>query len=188
MKIKVGVSNRHVHLTDNTFIKLFGNVEITKRNDLNQLGEFASNFTVTLKTEKSTIDNVRVLGPFREYDQVEISLTDAYKLGVKPPMRTSGVIEDSGSIILVGVLGEVKLEKGLIIAERHVHMTEERAIDLGLKNDQAVAIKIEGPKRGVIEAYVKTSKNGFLEIHLDTDDANAFMLKNDDEVEMICGK
>lgn len=188
MIIKVGVSNRHVHLTKDTFVKLFGDVELTKRNDLNQIGEYASEFVVTIKTEKSTIDNVRVLGPLRDYDQVEISVTDAYKLGVKPPVRASGDVNGSSSITLVGKLNEVTLEKGLIIAERHVHMNEETAKELDLENDQPVAIKIEGQKRGVIEAYVKISEKGFLEIHLDTDDANAFLLKNGDEVEMICGK
>lgn len=185
MKINVGVSNRHVHLTKETFVKLFHHDEITKRNELNQIGEFASNFTITLKGEKGEIENVRILGPFRDYDQVEISVTDSYKLGIKPPVRRSGELDNSSSLVLIGEAGEVKLDNGVIISERHVHMTEKQATELNLVDKQAVVIKIEGIKRGVIEAYVKTSPGAFLELHIDTDDANAFMLKNGDEVEMI---
>lgn len=188
MKVTVGVSARHAHLTKETFNKLFGDVEFSKRNDLNQIGEFASDYTVTLKTEKSEINNVRVLGPFRNYDQIEISLTDAYKLGVKPPVRRSGVLEDSGSITLVGSVGEVILENGLIIAERHVHMNKEKAQELNLQDKDEVTLKVDGFKAGTMQANVKISDNAYFEIHLDTDDANAFMLKNGDEVELICGK
>ncbi len=185
MKITVGVSARHAHLTESTFRKLFGNVEFSKRNDLNQIGEFASNYTVTLKTEKSMIENVRILGPFREYDQVEISLTDAFKLGVKPPVRRSGVLEDSEGVTLVGNIGETKIENGLILAERHVHMNNEKALELGLKDKDVVTIKVEGVKAGTMEANVKVSDNAYYELHLDTDDANAFGLSNNDEVELI---
>ncbi len=188
MKINVGVSNRHAHLTEETFVKLFGHNKITKRNDLNQIGEFASDFTVDLKTEKGTLERVRILGPFRDYDQVEISVTDSYKLGIKPPVRASGDVKDSASGTLIGEIGEVKLDTGIIIAERHIHMTEKQALEFGFVDKQAVVIKIEGIKRGVIEAFVKISSKAFLEIHLDTDDANAFLLKNGDEVEMILNK
>ncbi len=188
MELNVGVSNRHCHLRRDTFVKLFGDVELTKRNELNQIGEYASDYTVTIKTDKDQIDKVRVLGPNREYDQIEISLTDAYKLGVKPPVRSSGKLEGSEGVTLIGTVGTVNIEYGLIIAERHVHMNPSIASELGVKNGEAVAIQIEGAKRGVIEAFAKISDNGFFEIHLDTDDANAFMLKNGDKVELVCGK
>lgn len=185
MKINVGVSNRHCHLTEETFKQLFGDVEITKRNDLNQIGEFASDFTVTIKTEKSTIENVRVLGPFRPYNQVEVSLTDAYKLGVKLPVRASGNLDNSGTITLIGTEGPVTLNNALIVAERHIHMTPSIASELGLTNGQKVNVKIDGEKQGTIEVFTKISDNAYFELHLDTDDANAFMLKSGDSVELI---
>lgn len=188
MKLNVGVSARHIHLTEEVYNQLFGDNEIEKRNDLNQKGEFASLVSVSLKGEKGSIENVRVLGPFRNYNQIEISKTDAHKLGVNPPVRASGDLADSSPITLVGPNGEVYLEKGLIIAERHVHMTEEQARELGLQNKQKVLVQIDGEKAGTIEAYVKISANAFFEIHLDTDDANAFLLKNGDEVKLLCGK
>jgi len=186
MKTKVGISNRHVHLTEEVYNKLF-NEELTKRNDLNQPGEFASNMMVTLKTDKGEINNVRVLGPLRNYNQVEITKTDAYKLGINPPVRKSGDIKHTPGITLIGPLGKVNLNEGVIIAERHVHMTKEDASKYGFSNEEKVNINISSIKPGIIEAHIKIKDQSCTELHLDTDDANAFMLNNEDVVE-VCGK
>ena len=184
MKIPVGISNRHIHLEKEIYDLLFDE-EMTKRNDLNQPGEFASNQVLTIKTDKSKIDNVRILGPFRDYNQVEISKTDAYLLGINPPVRKSGETENSSSITLVSSKGEVSLDNAVIIAERHIHMTNDFANQNNFFNNQKLYIKIDGEKPGIIEVKVKTSDMAFLELHLDTDDANAFLLKNNDEVEIV---
>ena len=116
MKVSIGVSNRHVHLTREHFKILFGEgKELEKRNDLTQPGQFASTSIVTIKTDKSEIENVRVLGPFRAYTQVEISKTDDYKLGLNPPIRDSGNLKGSSPITIIGPSGVVDLEEGCII-------------------------------------------------------------------------
>lgn len=191
MKIKVGVSARHAHLTKETYFKLFGHENISKKNDLNQIGEFASNETLIIKTEKNMIEKVRVLGPFRDYDQVEISRTDAINLGINPPVRRSGNIDNTPGITLIGSLGTIILGKGVIIAERHIHMSEEMALKYNLQNNSLIKVIISGTKgilkdevKEIIYAFLKISANAYLELHIDTDDANALALQNGDEVEI----
>lgn len=179
----IAVSNRHVHLTKETYEMLFDE-PISIKKPLNQIGEFASMQTLTIKSPKSSMENVRVLGPFRKYNQVEISKNDAYKLGLNPPVRQSGDLEDSETITLIGPKGEVTLNNACIIAERHIHMNERKAEELGLKNEDLVRIKVDNDKGGIMEAFVKISSNGFYEIHIDTDDANCFLLSTGDEVEI----
>lgn len=179
----IAISNRHVHLTKETYNLLFDE-PISIKKPLNQIGEFASFQTVTLKTAKNCIENVRVLGPFRKYDQVEISRNDAYKLGLNPPVRQSGDLEDSETITLIGPKGEVTLNQACIQAERHVHMNPRKASELGLKNEDLVKLIVANDKGGIMEAFVKVSDNGFYEVHIDTDDANCFLLNNGDEVEL----
>lgn len=184
IKVPVGVSNRHLHLTKEVYDKLFTE-ELTVKNYLNQPGEFASNQTVTIKTAKASIENVRILGPFRNYNQVEISKSDAYLLGLNPPVRTSGDLENCETITLVHNDKSITLENACIIANRHIHMNNEKALELGLTNNQEVNVKINGDKSGVITAYTKITDNGYFEMHIDRDDANAFLLNNNDEVEII---
>jgi len=181
MKIKVGVSNRHIHLKQEDLDVLFG-YELSKRNDLNQPFEFASNEVLTIKTDKDIIENVRVLGPVRNYTQIEISKTDAYKLGINPPVRNSGDLNDSEVVTLIGPKGSIKTN-GCIIATRHIHITHEDKIKYGFKDK--VLVKINGDKKGIIEVNIKESDKAYFELHLDTDDANAFLLKNGDEVEIV---
>ena len=183
MKITVGVSARHIHLTKENFIKIFGYEELTKFKDIKQPGLFAAEETVTLKTDKFEIENVRILGPFREYNQAEISLTDAYKFKVNPKVRRSGDVENTDSITVVGPNGEVDIP--VIIANRHIHISSAQAKELNVKDKQKVAVKIGGEKPGVIIAEYKVSEEAYFELHLDLDDANAFMLHQDDEVEII---
>ncbi len=185
MKISVGVSNRHVHLTEEDYKILFGDAPFTKRNDLNQPGMFASELTVTIKGSKRSIDNVRVLGPLRSYTQVEISKTDAYTLGVNPPVRNSGEVSDADIITIIGPNGELT-KKAAIIAARHIHVDKKIREEKGLVGISKVSVRIPGEKSGIIDnVYLKDSDEAYFELHLDTDDANAFLLKQDDEVEII---
>ena len=181
--ISVGISNRHVHLTEEMYNKLFDE-PIEKRNDLHQIGQFAAKQTLTLKNGDKVIENVRVLGPFRKYNQIELSKKDARGLGLNPPVRTSGDLENTPSITLVTKKSEVTID-GVIIADRHVHMNPIDAEKYGVVNGQKVRIEIPGDKSGVIDAYIKISDDGYYELHVDTDDGNAFLLNDNDILKMI---
>jgi len=182
-KINARVSNRHVHLTKETYEKLFDE-EIIKKYNLNQVGEFASEQVLIIRIGDKKIENVRVCGPFRKYNQIEISKRDARFLEVNPPVRRSGDIDDSLNIILETEKGSVETN-GLVIANRHIHMNYEDASKYGVKDKQIVKIKIANDKSGIIDAEIKITDNGYYEFHIDTDDANAFLIEDNDEVEMI---
>ena len=187
MKVNIGISNRHVHLKKEHVDILFGQ-ELTKLRDLVQLGQYACNEVVTLKTPKGEISKVRVLGPVRNYTQVEISKTDAYKLGLNPPVRTSGDLSDSEAITIIGPKGEVSIKEGCIIANRHIHMNPKTAHDLGYINDQRVSVRIDTIKGGIMEnVHIKVTDDGVLEMHIDTDDANAFLIEKGMTGEIIDG-
>ena len=183
-KIKIGISNRHMHITKETYDFLFDE-PLTKKQELHQIGEFASNQVVTIKTEKNCIKNVRIVGPFRNYNQVEISQSDSYKLGINPPVRHSGHLENSETITVESDKGEITLKNACILASRHVHMNDALAKELKLEENQKVQIKIEGEKSCLLDAYVKISENGYFECHIDRDDANATGIKNEEEVLML---
>ena len=185
MNISVGVSNRHVHLNSEDYKVLFGDTELTKRNDLKQPGTFASELTVTIKGTKRSIENVRLLGPLRSYTQVEVSKTDSYSLGIDPPVRTSGDLEGASEITIIGPCGEVT-KNCAIIANRHIHVDKKIREEHGLVGVDKVKVRVLGEKGGIIDnVYLKDTEEAFFEIHLDTDDANAHMLKQDDLVEII---
>jgi len=185
MKVSVGISNRHVHLSNDDYQVLFENMEMSVRNNLKQPGQFASNLTVDIKTKKDIIKKVRVLGPTRGYTQVEISKTDAYKLGINPPVRDSGNLAGASLITIIGPTGEISKEAA-IIANRHIHVNRKIREDNGLMGVEKVKVKISGEKGGILDdVYLKDMDEAYFELHLDTDDANAFLLKNDDEVEII---
>ena len=185
MKINVGVSNRHVHLNNDDYKLLFGDRELTKRNDLTQPNTFASELTVTIKGPKRSIENVRVLGPNRSYTQVEVSKTDAYTLGINPPVRNSGDLFDASEITIIGPNGEIT-RNATIIASRHIHVDKNIRREHNLEGIEKVSVKIGGEKPGIIEnVYLKETEEAYFEMHLDTDDANAFLLKQNDEVEII---
>lgn len=187
MKITVGVSNRHVHLSKENLEILFGSdYELEKVKDLTQPGQFASSALVTIKTEKNEISRVRVLGPVRNYTQVEISKTDAFKLGLNPPVRNSGDLEGSENITIIGPKGEVYAKESCIIAARHIHLLPEQIKEYGLEGRETVDVKLNGEKGGIISnVYLKAADNSFFEMHLDTDDANAHLVKNGDIAEII---
>ena len=187
MKVSIGVSNRHVHLNHEHLNILFGeNYELEKKNYLNQPGQFSTNSLVTLKTSKDEINNVRVLGPIRNYTQVEISKTDAYKLGINPPVRNSGDIGGSAGITIIGPKGKIDLKEGCIIATRHIHILPSQVKAYNLEGIEKVNVKINGEKGGIItNVYLKVSDESYFEMHLDTDDANAHLVKNGDIGEIL---
>lgn len=189
MNINVGVSARHVHVTEETVGKLFGdNYKLTKVKELSQPGQYACQETVTIQTEKGSIENVRILGPFRPYDQVELSRTDAFKLGINPPVRDSGNMEDSAPITLIGPVGSVALVHACIIAVRHIHLTKEEANKYDLHMEK-VSVKVSGDKGGILHnVHLKVSDEYAFELHLDTDDANAHLLSQGDTVEIMKGQ
>lgn len=184
MKVKVGISNRHIHLTEDAYRLLFEK-NLTKKNDLNQPGEFAADETLTIENNGKKIENVRIVGPFRNYNQVEISARDAKQLGINPPIRKSGDLNDAVDLIITSDKGSYQLKNCCIIANRHIHMSQKLADTLRVKDNQEVKILVPGVKGGVLTAFVKISENGFFELHIDTDDANALLLNNGDEVELI---
>jgi len=187
MEVKVGVSNRHVHLCERDLKILFGeDYELEVKKMLVQPGQFASNSLVTIKTEKSEIPNVRVLGPVRSYTQVEISKTDAFKLGVNPPVRDSGDLEGSAAVTLIGPNGSIDLEKGCIIANRHIHITPSEVHEYGFDGLKSVNIKVPGEKGGILyNVFLKVDENYAFELHIDTDDANAHFIKSGDVLEIV---
>ena len=170
MEVSVGVSNRHVHLSHEDFKILFKEKELEVRNMLKQPEQFASTLTVTIKTMKGSIPNVRVLGPNRDYTQVEISKTDAYKLGINPPIRTSGDLAGAVEVVIEGENGSI-VRNACILANRHIHVDKEIREKNGLIGINQVKVKINGEKPGIIEnVYLKDSEKAYFELHLDTDD------------------
>lgn len=181
MEVILGVSNHHIHLTKKDFKVLFGDVPLEVLRKVRQPNQFASTFCVTLKTEKGTIENVRVMGPCREYTQVEISRTDAYILGLHPPIRTSGHLKESSPITIIGSKGTLHLKEGCILADRHIHLLPKQAELYGLSDLEEVDVLLPGPKGGILfHVQLRVSENSYFEMHLDTDDANAHMVKNGD--------
>lgn len=184
MIIQVGVSARHVHLSKQDLQLLFGeDYKLTKKADLTQPGQFASEETVTIKGSKSSIERVRILGPVREQTQVEISLTDSFKLGINAPLRLSGDLKDAGEVTIIGPNGEIK-RNAAIVAARHIHATPDDAKKYGLTQNSIISLKIKGEREGILDNIkVRINDNFFFETHIDTDEANAFLIKNGDKVE-----
>lgn len=184
MEVKIAISARHVHLTKEDFEYLFGKEKLTKLKDLTQTGEYASNEMVSLITEKGKIDNVRIIGPLRSYTQVEISKTDSYKLGLNPPVRSSGDLTNS-SFITIEHNGKVITKECCIIANRHIHVNSKDLDKYNLKDGEVVKLKVSGIKGGILDnVIIKSSDKYVLEAHLDVDDGNAHLI-NSGEVGVI---
>lgn len=182
MKVMIGVSNRHIHLTKQDLETLFGiGYQLQVLKPIKQPGQFAAVEKVIIKTQKSQIDNVRILGPVRNYSQVEISKTDAYQLGIDPPIRESGDIKGSESITIIGPKGQVYLKEGCIIATRHIHISPKQIELYGLAGRNSVDVFVEGEKSAILKnVSLKISDPAYYELHIDTDDANANGIKNED--------
>ncbi|QGG53885.1 phosphate propanoyltransferase [Lysinibacillus pakistanensis] len=178
--IPIGISARHIHLKQEHVEHLFGKGEqLTAKKMLSQPGQFAANETLMVVGPKGSISNVRVLGPARSLTQVEVSHTDAIALGIQPPIRESGNIAGSASCTLVGPKGSLYLHEGVIIAQAHIHMSPEEASELTVFDGEYVSIKTQGIRPVTFHhVKVRVSERYRLEMHIDTDEANAGFLKS----------
>jgi len=184
--VPVGLSNRHVHLSQEHIDALFGEgYELTKFKDLSQPGQFACNEKIEVVGPKGSL-TMRVLGPARKTTQIEVSLTDGFVLGVKPPVRDSGDLAGSPGGTIKGPKGEAVIEEGIIAAARHIHMHTSDAERFGLKDKDRVSVKVEG-ERGLVfnNVLARAHETYALEFHLDIDEGNGAGLKNGMEVEII---
>jgi acetate kinase len=174
-KIPIEVSAHHVHLARAEMELLFGSgSELTHRSDLSQPGQFACEETIDLVGPKGRVDRVRVLGPFRGESQIEISMTEEFKLGIKAPIRASGDLDGSPGITLEGKKGACKVQQGVICSLRHIHMSPEDALSFGLKDRDIVSVRVEGERTLVFEdILVRVHPDFRLSMHIDTDEANA---------------
>ena len=176
MKVLVETSARHVHVTDEHLAVLFGEgYQLTKKKDLSQPGQFASNERVDIVGPKGVMPNVSILGPTRKASQVELSLTDARKIGIAAPVRESGDLEGTPGCVIKGPAGEVSLGNGVIAAKRHIHFTPEDAEKFGVKDSQIVSVKIETADRTTTfgDVVVRVSPSYAAAMHIDTDESNA---------------
>lgn len=173
--IPLGVSNRHVHLSAEDYSRLFPGHPISEKKGLLQPGQYAAEQTVTLVGPKGQLKNVRLLGPLRSTSQVEISRTDARTLGIAAPLRMSGNLKGTPGIRLVSPFGELELTSGVIVAQRHIHMSPLDALILRVAHGDSVSVAIEGTDRRLIfdNVAVRVSPDMRLEMHIDTDEANA---------------
>ena len=181
MKIRVGVSNRHIHLCKKDADMLFGtDYEFKKRNDLSQVGEYACEEVVKVSTSKGEFPYVRVLGPLRDYTQVEISQDDAMVLGIDPPIRDSGDLENSESVWLEGPNGKIYKENCCIRANRHIHCN--KLDNIGHNNRDIVKVNVNG--KIMDDVHIKMGDNFKLELHIDKSDALLYGLNNGDYIEI----
>ena len=186
--IPVGISNRHIHLSREHVDILFGKgYELTKLKDLSQPGQFACKEQLTIVgPSMRAIEGVRVLGPERKSSQVEISRTDSYVLKVKPPVRESGDIAGSAPVTIIGPKGVVTLKEGCIIANRHIHMSLDDAAKFGVKDGDYVTVEANGERRTTFyDVQIRANAAFRLEMHIDTDDANAAGIGNGFKVKLV---
>ena len=186
--VPVGVSNRHIHLSREHLEVLFGKgYELTPIKELSQPGQYACREVLTIVGPSlRPIENVRVLGPVRSASQVEISATDSYTLKVKPPVRESGKIAGSAPITIIGPCGVVTLAEGCIIANRHIHMSLEDGARFGVSDGDYVTVDVGGKRRTRwYDVQVRVHKDFRLEMHVDTDDANAVGIGNGFKVSIV---
>lgn len=175
LMVEVEASGRHVHLSREDVVAIFGKGYQLKRvRDLSQPGQFVCEERVSLTGPKGTIQNVVVLGPERKQTQVEVSMTDSLTLGIKPPVRLSGDIDGSPGITISSGEGKIQKEKGVIIAQRHMHITPEDANRLQVKDKEILKIKVFGSRPVIFEdTIVRISKDFQTYVHIDYDEANA---------------
>lgn len=176
--IPMAVSARHCHLSQRDLEILFGTgYQLTKKADLSQPGQFAANETITIAGPRGSLEKVRILGPARNMTQVEVSRTDSIKLGLKPPLRESGNIEGSSPVTLIGPKGSLYKKEGLIIAQAHIHMAPEDAEAFGVENGEYVTVEAEGERPiSIGNVLIRISPRYRLEMHIDTDEANAGLI------------
>ena len=177
LAIPIETSARHIHVCREDFELLFGKgKELTFKAELSQPGQYVCEERLTIKGSKGTFENVAVLGPFRKETQVEISVTDCRKLGIESVIRQSGDTEGTPGCTLIGPLGELEIDHGVIVAKRHIHMTPVQAMQLNVKDNDDVFVITESYERSLIfaDVVVRVSPKFALAMHVDTDEANAF--------------
>ena len=179
MKVKVAISNRHVHLTKEVYKQLFNKEDLPVKRYLNQIGEYASEDVVTLKYNDKIIENVRIVGPFRKYNQVELLKSDLDYLGIKEYIRRSGDIKGTPGITIINGKTKVTLNEGVIREERHIHVNTKDVDKLKLNDNDEVLVN------NLFNAFIKVSDDGYYELHIDKDEALEYNLNTDDEVEFI---
>lgn len=188
IRIPIAVSARHAHLSQETIDQVFGvGHQLRPRTWLSQTGQFAAQETVTLVGPRSQLRNVRVMGPPRERDQIEISRTDELELGLAAPVRVSGDLAGTPGITVQGPAGSRILNSGVISARRHIHMNPQDATRLGVQNGESVQVKIDSEGRDLVfgDVTVRIGPDFRLELHLDTDEANAAGITNGSYAELL---
>lgn len=181
LKIPIETSARHIHISQEDFHLLFGvDAALTYEHELSQPGQYLCKERITVVGPKGRFENVAILGPYRKETQIELSVTDTRKLGVPSVIRQSGHIENTPGCLLIGPNGTLELEKGVIVAKRHIHMTPVEASRAHVKDNDEVFVIMESYERGLIfaDVVVRVSPTFRLAMHVDTDEANAFA--NDD--------
>lgn len=180
-RVIVGISNRHLHLSDADFRTLFGYDQPVVLKMVRQHGEFAAEETVTLHGPKGSMGRVRVMGPNRGATQVELSRTDCYALGIKAPMAQSGHLEQAAPVEIEGPAGRVKLDHAAIVAGRHIHMGPSDAAALGLSDQDRVSVVFDGERGARLDNFLVRVKDSYvLELHLDSDEGNGVGAKTGD--------
>lgn len=177
LKIPIETSARHIHVCEDDFKKLFGDDAVLHYvHELSQPGQYLCKERITVVGPKGIFENVAILGPFRKETQIELSMTDTRKIGVSGVIRQSGYIEDTPGCILIGPNGSIELDKGIIVAKRHIHMTPLEASRARVKDNDEVFVITESYERGLIfaDVVVRVSPTFKLAMHVDTDEANAF--------------
>jgi putative phosphotransacetylase len=186
-QIPIGVSARHIHLSPTHIEQLFGTgYQLKVMKHLSQPGQFAAEETVTIIGPTGQFDKVRILGPARRQTQIEVSRTDAFTLGVNPPIRDSGRIDGTPGLRVVGPLGEAVLDKGVIVATRHIHFHTLDAEAWGIVDKQKLRVKLNGERPLIFEDVVARVSDQFaLNMHIDTDEGNAAGVKTGDKAEIL---
>jgi len=185
--IPVGISNRHIHLSQQDLDQLFGcGYELTAIKELSQPGQYACKEMAAICGPKGVIENIRILGPVRSQTQVEILAGDCFKLGVKTDPRLSGDLAGTPGITLVGPKGSVQLTGGVIIAKRHIHMLPCDALRFGVQDGAQVKIEIAGDRGGIFnQVSIRVTNESKLEFHLDTEEANALGVTSNSVIRIV---
>lgn len=177
LKIPIETSARHIHVCEADFKKLFGeDAQLTNVHELSQPGQYLCKERITIAGPKGKFENVAILGPYRKETQIELSMTDTRKIGVPGVIRQSGDTDDTPGCTLIGPNGSIELEKGVIVAKRHIHMTPLEASRARVRDNDEVFVITESYERGLIfaDVVVRVSPSFRLSMHVDTDEANAF--------------
>lgn len=186
-KVKLGISARHIHLSQDDFEKLFGvGAVLHPVKALGQPGQYASEERVDILTPKGAIHGLRILGPVRKQTQIELAPADARKIGLNPPVRDSGDLAGTPGVTIAGPQGQVAISEGVIIASRHIHLDTATAAELKVKDKALVKACIKGKRCVVFEDVLIRVRDDFMpEMHIDTDEGNACLAENEEMVEVI---